>query len=123
MVLPHLTTWLCSNFLEELSARQETMSGMDGAQILILRWLVDRRIDLGEGYVKGRKLEWGDCQRNPDIIGTGGCANRETYGAEMMNSPVVRRGLVTWLNIVFRSGSIPARKVVTWDLDAAARAR
>lgn len=96
---------------------------MDGDQILILRWLVDRRIDLGEGYVKGRKLEWGDCKRNPDIIGTGGCANRETYGAEMMNSPVVRRGLVTWLNIVFRSGAIPAQKVVTWDLDAAARAR
>jgi hypothetical protein len=30
---------------------------MDGDQTLILRWLVDRRRDLGEGYVKGLKLE------------------------------------------------------------------
>ena len=116
MVLPRLTAWLSSNFLEQLATQQETMSGMsgtDGDEILILRWLVDRRIDLGEGYAQRLKLEWDDCERNPDIIGTGGCANRETYGAEMMNSPVVRRGLVTWLNIVFRSGSIPAQKVVT----------
>jgi len=49
---------------------------MDGDQSSVLRWLVDRRIDLGEGYVKGLKLEWDDCERNPYIIGAGGFGNR-----------------------------------------------
>jgi hypothetical protein len=96
---------------------------MDGDWVLILRWFVDRRVDRGEGYVKGLKLEWDDGEGNPKIIGTGGFGNAETYGAEMVNTPVVRRGLVIWLDIIFRSGSISIQKMVTPDLDAPTRAR
>jgi len=95
---------------------------MDGDQSLVLRWLVDRRIDLSEGYVKGLKLEWDDCERNSYIIGAGRFGNREAYGTEMVNTAVVRGGLVMWLGIIFGSGSIPGQKVVTWDLDAPTRA-